>query len=98
MTLTPRLRPRLNTGTEEAVSVGVLGFLVGVVVGAVLAFLLAPTAYLLVGRSEWKRASRELELADRLLQTLSDPPGPDIPSEEPDASGSPRTVAHDHHR
>lgn len=76
----------------------VLGFVVGVAVGAMLGLLLAPTAHLLVGRSEWKRASRELELADRLLESLSDPLGPDLSSEASSSSDPPRKVAHGHRR
>lgn len=53
----------------------VMSFLVGIAVGLILGVLLAPTAYLWVGRKEWREASRELELADRLLDSLSETDG-----------------------
>lgn len=76
----------------------VLGFVVGVAVGAMLGLLLAPTAHFLVGRSEWKRASRELELADRLLESLSEPLGPNLSREESSSTDPPQRVAHGHRR
>jgi hypothetical protein len=70
----------------------VLGFVVGVAVGAMLGLLLAPTAHLLVGRSEWRWASRELELADRLLEALSDPDKSDSSSNEDESPRPLRTA------
>jgi hypothetical protein len=49
-----------------------VSFMLGVVVGAVLGFILPSGAQNWMGRKEWKEASRELELADRLLETLAE--------------------------
>jgi hypothetical protein len=68
-----------------------LTFLVGIAVGAVVGFLLAPTAYLWVGRREWREASRELELADRLLESLDEPDTSGRSSEEVAADRVPRS-------
>lgn len=73
-----------------------VSFLVGIAVGAILGFLLTPTAHYWVGRREWREASRELELADRLLESLSDADEP--PTSGDDGSSErlpPRVVRHD---
>jgi hypothetical protein len=55
----------------EAISMAIaVSFILGVAVGVVLGFVLPSGARLWVGRREWKEATRELELADRLLETL----------------------------
>lgn len=59
---------------EEAISMDLaIGLVIGIVVGAFIGFLLAPAAQVWVGRKEWTEASRQLELADRLLETLGEP-------------------------
>jgi hypothetical protein len=75
-----------------------LSFIVGVGIGVMLGVLLAPTAHFLVGRSEWRRASRELELADQLLENLTHAPGPGPSSEERSSTDSPRRVTHGNRR
>jgi hypothetical protein len=47
-----------------------VSFILGVAVGAILGYILPPGLQFWMGRREWKEAARELELADRLLETL----------------------------
>lgn len=60
-------------------------FLLGVGVGLVIGILLAPAFHLWMARREWMAASREAELAERLLdRVMGDPdgePAPRLPSE-----------------
>jgi hypothetical protein len=49
-----------------------VSFILGVGVGAVLGFILPSGTRFWMGRREWREAARELELADRLLETLGE--------------------------
>jgi hypothetical protein len=59
-----------------------VSFILGVGVGAVLGFILPSGAQFWMGRREWKEAARELELADRLLETLAESDRPHTAFEE----------------
>lgn len=59
-----------------------VSFILGVAVGALLGLLLPAGAQFWVGRREWKEASRELELADRLIEVLAEDGEPHPAGEE----------------
>ncbi len=50
------------------------GFVIGIAVGGLLGLLFAPAVHAWLGRLEWKAATREIELTDRLLESLSSTP------------------------
>ncbi len=50
-----------------------LGFVIGLAVGGLLGLLFAPAVHAWLGRLEWRAATREIELTDRLLQSLDSP-------------------------
>ena len=54
----------------------VLAFLVGIILGAIGGVLLAPAAHIWLGRREWEKASLQIELTDRLLESLGEPGRP----------------------
>lgn len=73
-----------------------LGFVIGIAVGAILGLLFAPAVHAWLGRLEWKAATREIELTDRLLESLASAPDP-LPGRRDVASServSPREHAH----
>ncbi len=47
-----------------------IGFVIGLALGGVLGLLLGPALSAWIGRLEWRTASREIELTDRLLESL----------------------------
>jgi hypothetical protein len=51
-----------------------LGFVIGLAVGGTLGLLFAPAVHAWLGRLEWKAATREIELTDRLLESLESTP------------------------
>ena len=73
-----------------------LGFVIGLAVGGMLGLLFAPAVHAWLGRLEWRAASREIELTDRLLESLE--PRPDSPRDrrngEPTERASLREHAH----
>ena len=73
-----------------------LGFVIGIAVGAMLGLLVAPAVHAWLGRLEWKAATREIELTDRLLESLASAPDPLPGRRDVDSSGrvSPREHAH----
>jgi hypothetical protein len=71
-----------------------VSFILGVAVGALLGFLLPAGAQSWVGRREWKEASRELELADRLLEVLAEGGEPQpVDQENGFARGAPSSAS-----
>ena len=71
-----------------------LGFVIGLAVGGTLGLLFAPAVHAWLGRLEWRAATREIELTDRLLQSLDSPPDP-LPDRH-DGVSSDRLPLHEH--
>ncbi len=73
-----------------------LGFVIGITVGAILGLFFAPAVHAWFGHLEWKAATRESELTDRLLESLASAPDPRLRSRDVDSTErvSPREHAH----
>jgi hypothetical protein len=68
-----------------------LGFVIGLAVGGMLGLFIAPAVHAWLGRLEWKAATREIELTDRLLESLEVFPDPE--TREHQSNGNPKVAA-----
>jgi hypothetical protein len=71
-----------------------LAFVIGLVVGGMLGLLFAPAVHAWLGRLEWRAATRELELTDRLLDSLGPIPGQ--PADRGDGSSTEQVSLREH--
>lgn len=73
-----------------------LGFVIGIAVGGVFGLLFAPAVHAWLGRLEWRTANREIELTDRLLESLEPVHDRSTDRRNDESSERPSVHAHAH--